>query len=345
MAGTPLPHFISAAWRLAPGLGLAAAIAAAATVIGSLVPLVGAAVPGLLIGAVIGAIRRPGARVRPGVEFAAKRVLQTSVVLLGTQLSVLDVARVGVAGLPVTVGTLAVGLGAAWGLGRALRVGRDTTVLIGVGTGVCGAAAIAATAPVLGAAAADVAYAVSTIFAFNIAAVLVFPLIGHLLGMSQAGFGLFAGTAVNDTSSVVAAAAAYGPVATDHAIVVKLVRTLAIIPITLVLAAVTRRHDQSPGVPRPARGVWDVVRLVPWFLVGFVAMAALNSLGLVPAAAHPPLSATAGYLIAVALSGIGLSVDFAAMRRAGWRPLLLGGSLWVVVSVTSLGLQALTGSS
>lgn len=346
MTGAPLPRFLSAVRRFAPGLGLAAAIAAAATMIGSLVPLVGAAVPGLLIGAAISTVHRPGARVRPGIDLAAKRVLQISVVLLGTQLSVLDVARVGVAGLPVTVGTLAVGLGAAWALGRVLRVGRDTTVLIGVGTGVCGASAIAATAPVIGAAAADVAYAVSTIFAFNIAAVLLFPLIGHLLGMSQAGFGLFAGTAVNDTSSVVAAAAAYGPVATDHAIVVKLVRALAIIPITLVLAAVTRRRDRSPGVPRPAaRGLWDVVRLVPWFLVGFVLMAVLNSLGLVPAAAHPPLSAAAGYLIAVALSAIGLSVDLAAMRRAGWRPLLLGGSLWVVVSVTSLGLQALTGST
>ena len=170
-------------------------------------------------------------------------MLQTSVVLLGTQLSVLDVARVGVAGLPVTVGTLAVGLGAAWGLGRALRGGRDTTVLIGVGTGVCGAYFLAFRHDSVN----------------NVRKITV----NTTTDTDSYSAGLFAGTAVNDTSSVVAAAAAYGPVATDHAIVVKLVRTLAIIPITLVLAAVTRRHDQSPGVPRPARGVWDVVRLVP----------------------------------------------------------------------------------
>ncbi len=302
------------------------------------------------------------------------------------------------------LGTLAVCLGAAWLFGRLLGVPRDLRTLIGVGTGICGGSAIAAVSPVIEAASTDVAYAISTIFLFNITAVLAFPLLGHALGMSQQSFGLFAGTAVNDTSSVVATATTYGAAATSHAVVVKLVRTLMIIPICLTLAALTARnrrpagpaHPTAPGqlaasaspcpvgptmagptghgqvaapasatpadpdatpqapmapaAPRasaagrarisPARAL----RLVPWFLIGFVVAAAINSAGVIPAAAHAPLQHTSVFLVAVALSAIGLSTDVAALRKAGHRPLLLGAVLWITVAAASLGLQALTGT-
>ncbi|PYY36327.1 YeiH family protein [Curtobacterium sp. MCPF17_046] len=361
------------AGRLLPGLALATGIAVVATVIGRFLPVVGAPVSGVLIGAVIGTIRRPGAVFRPGISTASKTVLQCSVVLLGAQLSLLQVARVGVASLPVMLGTLVVCLLAAWGIGRALGVVGNLRTLIGVGTGICGASAIAAVAPVIGAVSIEVAYAVSTIFLFNVAAVVVFPVVGHALGMSQHAFGLFAGTAVNDTSSVVAAASTYGAGAADSAVVVKLVRTLMIIPVVLGLAwFVGRRSDpaavttdgvaldgtaqSSGGVPDGARPgatspsgtpSWSprrVTRLVPWFLIGFVLAAAVNSTGLVPGPAHPVIAAVAAFLITVALSAIGLSSDLAGFRRAGLRPLLLGGALWIVVSLSSLGLQALTGS-
>ena len=228
-----------------PGLALALAVAAVATVVGQHVPLVGSAVPGAVIGAIIALIIKPGARLAPGIKYASTFLLQCSVVLLGTQLSIAEAARVGMASLPVMLGTLAVCLSAAWLYGRLLGIPRDLRTLIGVGTGICGGSAIAAVSPVIEAASTDVAYAISTIFLFNIAAVLVFPLIGHAIGMSQQSFGLFAGTAVNDTSSVVATATTYGAAAANHAIVVKLVRTLMIIPICLGLAGLTACRQRA----------------------------------------------------------------------------------------------------
>jgi uncharacterized integral membrane protein (TIGR00698 family) len=328
---------------VAPGLALALAVAGVATVTGQYVPLVGSAVPGALIGAGIALAVKPGRTLAPGLKWASTVVLQCSVVLLGAQLSVGEVARVGLSSLPVMLGTLAVCLGAAWLYGRLLGIPRDLRTLIGVGTGICGGSAIAAVAPVIEAAADDVAYAISTIFLFNIAAVLTFPVLGHLLGMSQQSFGLFAGTAVNDTSSVVATAATYGSAAASHAVVVKLVRTLMIIPVSLGLAALTARRPGASPAPSVRNG-GRVLRLVPWFLVGFVAVAAVNSAGLIPAGAHVPLQHGSVFLVAVALSAIGLSTDLGALRRAGARPLLLGALLWVTVAAASLGLQAISGS-
>jgi uncharacterized integral membrane protein (TIGR00698 family) len=388
---------------IAPGLALALAVAAVATVVGQHVPLVGSAVPGAVIGAVIAIAVRPGARLAPGLKVASSFLLQCSVVVLGTQLSVAEAARVGLSSLPVMLGTLAVCLGAAWLYGRLLGVPRDLRTLIGVGTGICGGSAIAAVSPVIDAASVDVAYAISTIFLFNIAAVLVFPILGHALGMSQQSFGLFAGTAVNDTSSVVATAATYGTAAASHAVVVKLVRTLMIIPICLGLASLTARRQKGtaaaggrqectaagarhegtaagarqegtaagarqegtaargrhegtaavaaagpggtsatagPARMTPAR----VIRLVPWFLIGFLLAAAVNSLGALPAASHAPLQHVSTFLVAVALSAIGLSTNVAALRKAGPKPLLLGALLWVTVAAASLGLQVLTGT-
>jgi uncharacterized integral membrane protein (TIGR00698 family) len=339
---------------IAPGFALALAVAAVATVVGEHVPLVGSAVPGAVIGAVIALTVKPGARVAPGLKWSSTFVLQCSVVLLGAQLSIGEAARVGVSSLPVMLGTLAVCLGAAWLFGRLLGVPRDLRTLIGVGTGICGGSAIAAVSPVIEAASTDVAYAISTIFLFNITAVLAFPLLGHALGMSQQSFGLFAGTAVNDTSSVVATATTYGAAATSHAVVVKLVRTLMIIPICLTLAALTARKrrpapaapaaPEAPAVARARISPARVLRLVPWFLIGFVVAAAVNSSGAIPAAAHAPLQQTSVFLVAVALSAIGLSTDVAALRKAGHRPLLLGALLWITVAAASLALQYLTGT-
>jgi uncharacterized membrane protein YadS len=264
------------------------------------------------------------------------------------------------------LGTLAICLAAAWLYGRLLGVPGDLRTLIGVGTGICGGSAIAAVSPVIEAASADIAYAISTIFLFNIAAVLVFPLLGHALGMSQQSFGLFAGTAVNDTSSVVATATTYGTAATSHAVVVKLVRTLMIIPICLGLATLTARKQQRPAIATaPAGAARDgaadapvspaalasarmsprrAIKLVPWFLIGFVLVAAVNSCGIIPAGAHSPLEHASVFLVSVALSAIGLSTNVAALRKAGARPLILGTVLWITVATASLGLQALTGT-
>ena len=327
-----------------PGLALAVTIGLVASVAGRAVPVVGGPVIGIVIGVTLATLLRPGARLRPGISFAGTTVLQTSVVLLGSQLSLMQIVHVGVGSMPVMLGTLAAALGAAYWIGRWLGVTGNLRTLIGVGTGICGASAIAAVTPVIGAVGADVAYAISTIFLFNVSAVLTFPALGHLLGLSQHAFGLFAGTAVNDMSSVVATATTYGPEAANYAIVVKLTRTLLIIPISLALAAMVGRRERRSAAPTAGRAPVRVTRLVPWFLVGFLVVAAANTLGLIPVAVHPALSQASIFLITVALSAVGLSTDLAGLRRAGHRPLVLGASLWVVVSLTSLGLQRLTGT-
>ncbi len=222
--------------RLAPGLIVTLAIAGLATLCGSQVPVIGAPVFAILIGLALSAVGLPRSW-RVGSEFAAKRVLQAGVVVLGLELSLRQVVVTGWTSLPVLVGTLGAALAGAALVGRWLGLRWDLKVLVGVGTAICGASAIAATDAVIGAAEADVAYAIATIFTFNVVAVLTYPLLGHLMGLSQHAFGLWAGTAINDTSSVVAAAGNYGTTAASVAVVVKLTRTLAIIPISLVLAS------------------------------------------------------------------------------------------------------------
>ena len=235
-----------------------------------------------LAAAVVPALRAD--RCTVGYAIASKPILQLSIVVLGTGLSLQEVVHVGGSSLPVMLGTLAIALGGAWLLGRLLGVRGDTQILIGVGTGICGASAIAATTAVIKAKQAQVAYAIGTIFTFNIAAVLLFPPIGHLIGMSPHAFGLWAGTAINDTSSVVAASFAYGGDAGSYGIVVKLTRTLMLIPIVIVLAVLT------PAATPPAQGARRripvgrpaVAQDHPLFLVGFIAAATLDTVGVDP---------------------------------------------------------------
>ncbi len=327
-----------------PGLVASVVIAIAATVIGRFVPLVGSAMPAVVIGVVIAlTVGRP-ASWAPGLKFASKPVLQSAVVLLGAQLSLGQVVQVGWESLPIMLTTLVACLVAAWGLGKLMGVVGDLRTLIGVGTAICGASAIAAVAPVIGASSAAVAYAVSTIFVFNIAAVLVFPPLGHLLGMDQHTFGLFAGTAVNDTSSVVAAAGIYGATALGFAVVVKLVRTLMIIPISIGLAVhEARKARAAEGTAQPLT-LRRVIGLVPWFLIGFLLMSLARSIGLIPDSLVGPTTHVSVFLIATALAAIGLTTDIDGFKKAGVKPLVLGGLLWIVVAVTSILTLWLTGA-
>jgi uncharacterized integral membrane protein (TIGR00698 family) len=322
-------------------VGVVLGLAAAAVPLGRLVPVVGGPVFGIVLGLLVAAAV-PLVRTetfRPGYDFASTTLLQLSIVVLGTGLSLQQVVRMGGSSLPVMLGTLAVALGGAWLFGRLFGVRGDTQTLIGVGTAICGGSAIAAATAAIGARRSSVAYALATIFTFNVVAVLTFPALGHLLGLSPDAFGLWAGTAINDTSSVVAAGYAYGQQAGDHALVVKLTRSLMLVPIVLALVVLrSRREARGTGV----RGMpWR--RMIPLFLVGFVAAAGLRTAGLIPTGWQPGLSQLGTFLITAALVAIGLSLRPAELRRAGPRPLLLGAVLWICVALSSLGLQLATG--
>jgi uncharacterized integral membrane protein (TIGR00698 family) len=319
-------------WRpraVLPGLALTAAVALPAWGLSRVVPLLGAPVLAMLLGVLASLVRRPPARAAPGVAFSATALLQLAIVLLGSTLALGHILRVGARSLPVMLGTLAVALLGGAVIGRALRVSPRLRTLVGVGTGICGASAIAAVSRIIDATQTEIAYAISTIFVFNVVALIVFPPLGRLFGMSQHGFGLWAGTAVNDTSSVVATAYAFGHAAGAQAVVVKLTRTTLIVPIALALSVYRAR-----GRPR---------RLVPPFLVLFLLASVLDTVGLVGADARRVLADVAVGLITIGLAAIGLGTDLAGMRRTGPRPLLLGALLWLAVAASSIGLQAVTG--
>ena len=311
--------------------------------LGHLAPVVGAPVFAILGGIAIAHFRQPLARV--GLGFASRSVLQGSIIVLGTGLSFHQVVTTGSSSLPVLLGTLAVALLGARLLGRALSIDNDLRTLIGVGTGICGASAIAATDAVISASEADVSYAITTIFTFNVIAVLTFPTIGRLLSLSPHSFGLWAGTAVNDMSSVVAASSIFGRGATSFAVVVKLTRTLMIIPISLVLAFWRSKQNRpEEGLAQRPRLVSRLRGVMPVFIVWFLVAVTANSFGVIPRAWHGALSEVAQLMITVALAAIGLSTRLRDIRRTGLRPLALGAILWILVAVTSLGLQLATGT-
>ncbi len=319
-----------------PGIGLSLGLAIVAYLLGQQFPLIGGPVFAILIGLAIASARRPSAVFKPGLRFSAKQILQLAIILMGFGMSLGQVIVTGRESLVVMLTTLSVCLTAAWLIGRAMGVPGNLTALVGAGTAICGASAIAAVAPVVQAEEREVAYSISTVFAFNIVAVLLFPALGHLMGFSQQAFGLWAGTAINDTSSVVAAAYAYGTDAGTYATVVKLARSIMIIPIVLGLSALRLRASSEGSSVK-------VTRLVPWFILWFLAASLLVSTELLPVGLTAWLPKVGKFLIVVALAAVGLNADLKAIARTGWRPLALGAILWVLVAVTSVLVQRLMG--
>jgi len=317
-----------------PGFFAALLVAIVATLLGRYAPIVGAPVFAIVAGALIAAVREPGPAFRPGIRFASRQLLQWSIVLLGAHLSLSEIAQGGAQSLPVMLGTLVIVLVLAYVVGRALGLDRDIRRLVGIGTAICGGSAIAAVASVIEADPADVAYALGVVFLFNVVAVVIFPALGHLMQLSQHAFGLWAGTAINDTSSVVAAAFAYGRAAGSDAVIVKLTRTTLIVPIVLFYG--WRRLQNARG----GEGI-DWRAIVPWFILWFLVAAALNSLGLIPAAVQTPLQELALFAITVALAGVGLGTEMAKIRAAGLRPLVLGAVLWIAIALSSLAIAHL----
>lgn len=325
--------------RTLPGVVVAVAVAVIATLLATVLPLASAAVIAIVLGILVGNAARLPAACAPGFALAGRTGLQAAIVLLGSGLGLSQIWNTGSRSIVVLVGSLVVGVVTILLLGRLLGVAPDVRSLIAVGTGVCGASAIAALAPVVKARRGAIALALATVFFFNLVAVLIFPPLGTLLGLSQEAFGVWAGTAINDTSSVVAAAYAYGEVAGDTATVVKLARATMIVPLVLAFGVMVRRAEagsaETNGKP------W--YRLVPVFLYLFLLAAALNTAGLVEALRLGWLPDLGQFLIAVALAAIGLTTRLRDLARAGPRPLLLGLLGWVILIVSSLGLMAATG--
>ena len=316
--------------RYVPGLLLVLFLAVAAKILGQVVTWVPDVVVALVAGIVVGnLLLRDRNKYREGVRFAQTTLLQTAIVLLGGSLSFAAVLRIGVQ----TVGVILLCFVLAFSLSvlfaRVLSLPGKVGVLLGSGTAICGATAIITIGPLINADEEEIAYAVTTIFFFNILAVVIYPALGHMFNLSSLAFGTWAGTSVNDTSAVIASSYAYSPGAGAVATVVKLTRTLLLVPLSVGVSSFAARH---PG-QRVA-----VLKTTPWFVFGFAVMAVLNSFGLLAGDLPRVFAALAGFLIVMVLAAVGLNVEAVRMRAMGPVPFLAGILLAVVMSALSFGI-------
>lgn len=318
-------------------------------IIGNLFPLIGGPIIAIILGMAIAIFWKSRDGFDEGISFTSKYVLQLAVVFLGFGLNLNVILATGIQSLPIIVGTISTALLVAFIMKKVLNMKRNSAILIGVGSSICGGSAIAATAPVIGADDEEVAQSISVIFFFNVIAAIIFPIMGKMLGFSTTSggpFGIFAGTAINDTSSVTAAAATWdnmwnlGSQTLDKAATVKLTRTLAIIPITLALSFITQRGSNANGEK------FSLKRALPLFVVLFVLASIITTISAgfgVDANIFMPLKDLSKFLIIMAMGAIGLNTDVVKLIKSGGKPILLGLACWVAITIVSLALQNMMG--
>ena len=335
--------------KLLPGVVACLAIAVPSWLLGKAFPVIGGPVFAILIGMVIALFCKDKSLTQPGITYTSKKILQYAVILLGFGLNLSEIARVGAQSLPVIVSTITTSLVVAFLLQKILRLPGNTSTLIGMGSSICGGSAIAATAPVIHADDEEIAQSISVIFLFNVLAALLFPWLGGQLGLSNEGFALFAGTAVNDTSSVTAAAAAWdglhaGANTLEGATIVKLTRTLAIIPITLVLALMGAAKARKTG--KAQEGGFSLKKVFPFFILFFLLASVITTVCVsagVDASLFHPLKELSKFFIVMAMAAIGLNTDLVKMVRTGGKAIVMGFVCWVAITGVSLGMQHIIG--
>ena len=310
--------------------------------LGKLLPIVGGPVFAILIGMVIALFFKKRDSFQPGIQFTSKKVLQYAVILLGFGMNLNSIYLTGKQSLPIILSTIATSLILSFILYKALKMDSKISILIGVGSSICGGSAIAATAPVIHADDEEIAQSISVIFLFNILAALIFPTLGGILGLSNEGFGLFAGTAVNDTSSVTAAATAWdgihGSNTLETATIVKLTRTLAIIPITLVLAFVqTRKAQSSEGTTVKLKSI------LPYFILFFVLASVITTIFNPPETFVNLTKNLSKFMIIMAMGAIGLNTDIVKLVKSGGKPIFMGLCCWIGITCVSLLMQHILG--
>lgn len=329
-----------------PGFSMAVVIALCARWIASLLPvaLIGDSVIALFIGMLVNQVMKPSQKIEAGLNFTSKKVLKFSIILLGASLSIGTILNVGRLSLTVMLFTLATCFGAGHFIGKWLGLDWKLSNMISAGTGICGGSAIAAMAPVIEAEDKDVAYAISATFLFDIAMIVLFPIMGRMMGLSDMAYGLWTGTAVNDTSSVVAAGYAFSEAAGAFATMVKLTRTLSIIPTVLIFSVInTRLKAKGQGKKNAAQHGVNIMTLFPWFILAFVGMSLLNSMGLFSVAVSTGLKNVSKFFMVAALAAIGMNTDFNEMKKSGINPMIHGFIISALVVVVAIAVQYFMG--
>lgn len=329
-----------------PGILLCLVIALPCWLLGRAFPVIGGPVFAILAGMVLSLFWKDKGRAKSGITYTSKKILQYAVILLGFGLNLSEIAKVGGKSLPIICATITTSLVISFALYKLMKMPANISTLVGVGSSICGGSAIAATAPVIGADDEEIAQAISVIFLFNVLAALFFPTLGGAIGLSNEGFGLFAGTAINDTSSVTAAASTWdtlhqtGGTVLEYATIVKLTRTLAIIPITLVLALWRTRQVKKTGGTQS--GAFDLKKIFPFFILFFILASMITTVATMAgldAALFRPFKDLSKFFIIMAMTAIGLNTDLVKLIKTGGRPILMGFCCWVGIALVSLLLQ------
>lgn len=334
------------------GILVCLAIAIPAWLLGKTFPVVGGAIIAIIAGMIVTMFWKKKGKAEAGVKWTSKIILQTAVVLLGFGMNLGVIFETGKQSLPIIICTITTSLLIAWILQKALKVSANTSILVGVGSSICGGSAIAATAPVIDADDNEVAQSIAVIFFFNVLAAIFFPILGKAIGfdtMHGDAFGIFAGTAINDTSSVTAAASTWdsmwnlGSETLNKAVTVKLTRTLAIIPITLVLSFIRARKNAKEG---KQASKFSLKRAFPMFILYFVIAAIITTVCVnlgIDAGVFQPLKELSKFMIIMAMAAIGLNSNVIQLIKTGGKPIIVGASCWCGITMVSLVMQHVMG--
>ncbi|MBQ8868152.1 MAG: putative sulfate exporter family transporter [Oscillospiraceae bacterium] len=319
------------------GVTICFAVAGLAVFLEKLIPgeLLGASIIALFMGTIINSFFHP-AWIKPALKFTSKRILKVAIILLGASLSANTIMSVGKMTFFVMIFTFAMCFGGGYFVRKLFGLNWKLGNLISAGTGICGGSAIAAIAPVIDADDKDIAFAMSSTFLFDMVMIALYPLMGKALGMSDIAFGIWAGTSVNDTASVVASGYAFSEIAGDFATMVKLTRTIAIIPTVLVFAYISTRIKQKELKAASNGQKVNLVKIIPWFIGGFLLLAVLNSVGCIPSAVAGIIKRGSKFLMVTALAAIGLSTSIIDFKKAGLKPMFYGITIDTLVTLTAL---------
>ena len=344
----------SGGWGVLPGLALCLLVTGAAMALEHLEALafgatwLEALVLAILVGTAVRTAWSPGRRWTVGITFCAKTLLEVAVLLLGASISAAMILAAGPSLIAGIAGIVVLAIAASYGIGRLLGLPHRMSVLVACGNSICGNSAIAAVAPIIGADGEDVAASIAFTAVLGVLVVLGLPLLPALLHLSGLQYGVLAGLTVYAVPQVLAATAPIGAVAIQMGTLVKLVRVLMLGPVVLGLSVLTRRmrDETAPHVTagdRPAPGRLPLHKLVPWFILGFLALAGLRSADLVPHAALAPLALTANVLTVISMAALGLGTDLKVVARAGTRVIAAVTSSLLVLGGISLALIRLLG--
>ena len=320
------------------GLLICFAVAAASVLLERLIPgeLLGASIIALFMGTIINSFFHPK-WIKPALKFTSKKILKGAIILLGASLSVSTILSVGKMTFFVMIFTFAMCFGAGYFIRKLFGLNWKLSNLISAGTGICGGSAVAAIAPVIDADDKDIAFAMSSTFLFDMVMIALYPLMGKALGLSDIAYGIWAGTSVNDTASVVASGYAFSEAAGDFATMVKLTRTIAIIPTVLVFAWIGVRMKKKELQATGEGAKVNLMKIIPWFIGGFLALAIVNSIGLIPAALSSLMKSASKFLMVTALAAIGLNTSITDFKKAGLAPMFYGVTIDTLVTLTALG--------